>query len=165
MSHYANTTTVPVAKSRGEIDRLLRDWGCDGIRWTDQFTQGIVRLEFVWRHDDADYGARFSLKLPDDDVIRKESVHATTRRFLPAKYEKLCNERGRSEHRVLLLWLKAAFNAVAAGIVDAQTLFLPFLVDANGQTFAEVALPRLPEMLSSGAEALLGLPTHAGACS
>ncbi len=158
MTRYANTTTVAVAKSRADIDSLLRQWGCDGIRWTDQFLEGLVRLEFVWNHDGTNYGARFSLQLPDDDELRAESVHATTGRFLQAKFDKLSKARGRSEHRVLLLWLKAAFNAVEAGIVTAETLFLPFIVDANGQTFAEVALPRLPMMLEGGAEQLLGLP-------
>jgi hypothetical protein len=32
MPRYVQTTTVNVAKSRGEIDTLLRRWGCDGIR-------------------------------------------------------------------------------------------------------------------------------------
>ena len=160
MSTYASTTTVAVSKSRGSIDDLLRAWGCDGIRWTDQFTQGVVRVEFTWEHEGTDYGARFSIQLPNDDAIRAEAVHATTGRFLESKYDALCKARGRVEHRVLLLWLKAAFNAVEAGIVDAETLFLPFLVDANGRTVAEVALPRLSEMLSSGAETLLGIPAQ-----
>lgn len=162
MTQYANTTTVSVTKSRGQIDALLRDWGCDGIRWTDQFATGLVRLEFIWSPGDMSYGARFSLQLPDDVEIRARARHGRTREFLPVKYEALKRTRGQSEHRILLLWLKAAFNAVEAGIVTAETLFLPFLVDANGQTIAEVALPRLSLMLSGGAEQLLGLPAPEG---
>jgi hypothetical protein len=40
--------------------------------------------------------------------------------------------------------------------VSAAALFLPFLEGADGQTFGEVALPRLSKMLTQGAHALLG---------
>lgn len=158
MGRYASTTSVGVAKSRGEIDALLRQWGCDGIRWTDQHKIGLVQVEFTWEHDDTPYLARFSIQLPDDAELRKRSQHASQHYFLESKYQKLCADNGKVEHRILLLFLKAAFNAVEEGIIDAQTLFLPYLVGADGRTVAEVALPRLSKMLEGGAASLLQLP-------
>ena len=162
MTRYAQQTTVSVAKSRGEIDALLRQWGCDGIRWTDHYSRGIVALEFLWHRDNVDYLARFSIQLPDDKALRAEARHATSSRFLPAKFAKLQAGRGRQEHRLLLLWLKAALNAVEAGIIEAETIFLPFLVGRDGQTVAEAALPRLQTLLVDGSRALLGIPETAG---
>ena len=51
MRRYAQDTSVSVGKSRGEIDELLRDWGCEAIRWSDDYRAGRVRLEFLWVRD------------------------------------------------------------------------------------------------------------------
>lgn len=160
MTHqYANSTTVPVAKSRAEIDSLLRRWGCDGIRWTDQFREGIVSLEFIWEHESVTYAARMRIALEDEEAIRGQCWHSTRyQEFLDSKFEKMMASRGKSEHRILLLWLKASFNAVDSGIVKAEALFLPFLMGNDGRTLAEVALPRLPDLLKGGAMKLLGDP-------
>jgi len=66
---------VHVGKSRSEIDRLLRDWGCDGIRWTDSFSQGLAALEFIWVREDIHYLARFTLHLPTDDELRASALN------------------------------------------------------------------------------------------
>ncbi len=158
---YAKETTVSVSKSRGEIDSLLRKWNCDGIRWTDLFSKGLVRVEFIWSREDVEYTARVSIKLPSDTDIKKLSRHGGAGKFLASKFQRLCAARGRAEHRALLLWLKASFVAVESGIVDAETLFLPFLVARDGQTIAEIAIPRLPDLLTGGGETLLGLPSQA----
>lgn len=62
---------------------------------------------------------------------------------------------GRHEHRVLLLWLKAALNAVEAGLVDPASIFLSFLVGRDGRTVADVALPKLPSLIGGPAGLLL----------
>lgn len=155
MRRYAETTSVPVNKSRGEIDGLLRKWGCDGIRWTDQFRDGVVQLEFLWAHAGDQYLARFAIKLPTDEELSANSGDGRSGKFSQAKFQKLQDARGRQEHRVLLLWLKAALNAVEAGIVSAEELFLPFLVGTDGRRVSDVALPRLPQLLGNGAQALL----------
>jgi hypothetical protein len=155
---YAEKTAVPIGRSRGEIDHLLRQWGCLGIQWTDAFDQGRVALRFVWERGDTKYMARFTLNLPTDEDLKKEAVdqRSASRQISEGKLRKLQDGRGRSEHRVLLLWLKAAFNAVEVGIVSAEEIFLPFLEDANGKTFAEIAIPRLPDLLQGSATKLLG---------
>jgi hypothetical protein len=157
MRRFAEDTSVPVAKSRGEIDRLLREWGARGLQWTDDWEHGRIALKFLWRAQDGkDYMARFAVALPTDEALREEARHGGRGKFLAAKFQRLADGRGRQEHRLLALWLKAALNAVAAGIVGAETLFLPFLEDRHGQTVAEIALPRLGRLLEGGASRLLG---------
>ncbi len=160
MARYAETTKVPVAKSRGEIDKLLRAWGCDGIRWTDHFQRGIVSVEFLWTLDAIEYLARVAIRLPSDDDLAELSGHATTGEFLESKFARLSASRGRQEHRVLLLWLKACLNAVEFGIISAEEIFLPWLVGIDGKTIAETALPRLPQLLTNGTQALIGIPAE-----
>ncbi len=131
----------------------------------DDFQDGRVCLHFVWRREDQDYLARFSLGLPtedqlreqavDGDQLREQAVDGRSRRFSESKLRKLEDARGRAEHRQLALLLKAAFNAVEAGIIQPEQLFLSFLVGKDGRTVGEVALPRLPKLLSGGASLLL----------
>ena len=156
MRRFAEDTSVPVARSRAQIDDLLRAWGCSGIAWIDDFDSGLVKLQFKWKREQQLYLAQFDLRLPDDGQLRKRARHDRTGAFLETKFRNLCDARGRQEHRVLLLWLKAALNAVEAGIIDPALIFLPFLVGRNGATFGAVALPRLPQLLIGNADRLLG---------
>lgn len=90
---YATTTTVQSGKSRGEVDALLRRWGCHQIMWADDFRAGRVLLRFVWEHEGTEYIARFPLKIPTDDELRKRARHATSGAFLQSKYDDLSKRR------------------------------------------------------------------------
>ena len=131
MPRYASKTKVPVTRSRGEIDALLRDWGADSIRWTDHYNDEHFVLEFLWHHEGASYLARIDTKAEGGAQV---------------------------EHRILLLWLKGCFNAICEGLIRAEEVFLPFLVGQDGLTVAQVALPRLRTMLTAGAREMLQLP-------
>lgn len=157
MRRYAENTAVPISRSRGEIDQLLRSWGAQGIQWTDDYEHDRVMLRFVWPRGDQRFMARFAVHLPGREKLQEEAkgAYGTIRE---AYLEKLMQGRGRREHRVLALWLKACLNAVNDGLVDAETLFLPFLEDKNGKTIAEIALPRLGVLLEGSATRLLQAP-------
>lgn len=153
---YADGTAVPVARSRGEIDKLLREWGADGIQWSDDFKRDLVQLRFLWTSGERQYLARFAVQLPTAEELEPQARDGRNGRVSKPRLDKLMADRGKQEHRLLLLWLKAALNAVAAGIVSAETIFLPFFEDADGSTVAEVALPKLAGLLTGGAARLLG---------
>ncbi len=156
MRRYAEDTAVPISRSRGEIDKLLRAWQAQGIQWTDDYEHDRVQLRFLWPRGDKRFMARFSIHLPTSKDLEPEARWGGKGRLIPEKLERLMEGRGRREHRVLALWLKAALNAVDSGLVDAETLFLPFLEDRNGKTIAELALPRLGMLLEGSAARLLG---------
>ncbi len=151
---YASTTKVPIAQSRGEIDKLLRKWGCDAIQWTDEFSEDRSTLRFSWAHDETKYLARFTIHI--EPVDEDEVINFKTGGIAEGKLAKAQAARGKVEHRIMLLWLKAALNAVEAGIIDAETLFLPFLEDKTGQTVAEVLVPKLAQIPSRKIAGLLG---------
>jgi len=153
MRRFAEDTSVPISRSRGEIDQLLRAWGAQGIQWTDDFEHDRVMLRFVWPRGEQRFMARFAISLQGREELEKEAagVYGIREAYL----EKLMQGRGKREHRVLLLWLKAALNAVDSGLIDAETIFLPFLEDRNGKTIAEIALPRLGVLLEGSASRLL----------
>lgn len=152
MRRFAEDTSVPVARSRAAIDALLRDWGCTGLGWSDDFDAQRAALRFRWTHEGVEYLARFVVQLPDDAALKK-----TMRASYPTRkqLDDYREQRARQAYRVLLLWIKAALNAVDAGLVSAASVFLPWLEGADGRTVAEVALPRLTQLLQGSATRLL----------
>ena len=159
MRRYAQETSVPVSKSRGEIDSLLRTWGCDGIQWTDDFAHDRVQLRFIFARlvngDAMRFMARFTVALEPLEKVKARCIDGRSGRPSESKLADAIERRGRSEHRLLLLWLKAAFNAVDAGLVSPEALFLPFLEGRDGATVAERAIPQLSTLLKGSADRLL----------
>lgn len=159
MRRFAEDTSVSVGRSRGEIDDLLRKWGCAAISWSDNFEQGWAQLSFAWKRDADLYLAKFRIKIADEKALREKAqkLARQPRRQRTAEqfYEQIREGIGKQEHRVLCLWIKAALNAVDAGIVPAEAIFLPWLVGRDGRTVGEVALPRLPSLLQGAADSLL----------
>ena len=142
-NRYAVNTKVPVGQTRSDIDKLLRVWGVSQISWADDIAGGRAMVRFLWKVDQTSYIARFDLEVDVDDP-----------------------QLQRCAFRALLLWLKACFVSIEAGIVTAEQLFLPFLEGADGRTFGEVALAQLPTMLEKGGAAnLLPSTTQREPCS
>lgn len=127
---YENTR-VSVGSTRESIAKLLTDWGVVDIMWGDQPQTGAAEMRFRWQHEGAFYTARFNVPPTGDDAKERRRLH-----------------------RALLHYLKGVFVAVEDGILDARTVFLPFLEAPSGQTFGEVVIPRLG---TDGARALAAL--------
>ena len=165
VSHtFAKDTSVPVARTRGEIDTLLRAWGCDGIAWADDYRARAVTLRFLWtRSEGEQYSARLTLRFPSPAEVKARhaaEVQNRSRYVAPladTEADRRADQAARAGHRVLLLWIKAALNAVAAGLLTAEEVFLPHMEGSDGRTVAEVALPRLRDLLT-GAPASRLLP-------
>ncbi len=136
---FAEETTVPISKTREEIARLLQEWGAGGIGWADDFDMGRVVLHFRWMHTATGqvFVARFHMQLRTDEQLKK--LATVNYRFGQERFDKLRANRGKAEHRRLLLWLKGAFNAVEAGLVLPEQIFLPWLVTSTGATVYEAA--------------------------
>ena len=69
---YASTTIVPIAQSRGDIDKLLRHWGADSIQWTDQFSSDRVTLSVSAKHLSAAAAAAQQLQAAHIEEVRTE---------------------------------------------------------------------------------------------
>lgn len=154
---YAAETTIPIGKSKVDIDKLLREWGCDRIMWEEDLRTGAITLRFVWTSSGNRYAAKLMVRIAGEDVIRRRDsvLDKRTGRVNENKLRHELERAGRSEMRILLLWLKAAFNAVEAGLMKAEELFLPFFVTKDDVTVAETIIPNLPALMSGGALKLL----------
>ncbi len=128
LRRFAENTTVPVDRSRLEIESLLRRHGAAGIAtsWDkDRYT-----LLFDLRK----HRVRFDVPAPDAKTYRDtKRWHAEERR----------------RWRALLLIVKAKLELVASGDTDFEAEFLAHLV-IGGQTIAERLLPQLAAAIENG---------------
>lgn len=139
-------TSVSIARSREEIDVLLRKWGVSGILWEDDFDHGVATLRFRWDHEGTQYVARYQITLDSEEDLRELAVDGRSGNPSEKKFERLKADRGKREHRVLSAFLKNVFEAVDQGIIDAQAIFLPWLEDSEGYTVYERIGPVMKNM-------------------
>jgi hypothetical protein len=151
---FAVDTKVPVHKSRDEIQTLLRAWGCTGIQWTDDYEANRVSLRFRWPFEETVLMARVSVPIPSKADLLKG--YPRLGRIPKDRWaDEQLDQRVRTLHRILLLKLRADFNAVREGLFTSVEAMLPYLEGADGRTVGETARERVKGLLSGSARALL----------
>lgn len=149
-AHYASTTSVPVEKTRMEIEILLKKYGATQFAFMSDERRSIIGFRIMER------GVRFELPLPNPKD--KKFTHLPPpqtwkeRAAGPAlaAWEQAC----RSRWRALLLCIKAKLEACAVGITTFEQEFLAHIVLQDGRTVGEAAIPQLtnggPLLLEGG---------------
>ncbi len=146
MRRYAQGTRVGVSRSREQIDRILRDWGAQGVQWTDEFVpERRVLLRFIWMYEGTKLTARFVMNC-DRKRLEAKAIHARSGKLLPARLEKDLASWNSEAHRLLLLFMKSAMFAIDAGLIKAEQLFMPFFEDRDGNVVGELLIERLKEL-------------------
>lgn len=139
---YAKTTTVPVEKSKAEIERILTRYGAD------QFMNGWDReravLGFIMRGRQV----RFVLPLPMRD--ERQFTHyrhssgmtkVRTESAATEQWEQACRQRWRA----LVLIVKAKLEAVEAGITSFEDEFLANIVLPDGGRVGDWLQPQIEQ--------------------
>jgi hypothetical protein len=120
---YAARTDVPVAKTRTEIEALLRKVKASRIIHVDEPSEAIVMFNLEGRL------IRFTIPVP----------------------ENANDQRRRSIWRAILLVIKAKIEAVAQGITTVEQEWLAHVVLPDGQTVAQWIEPQLQIAYEAGA--------------
>lgn len=140
MSQYAQSTQVPLERSREQIMTTLERYGCDAIQttqapdgWAVEFIVHDRRVRFVLRHPsyDDDQFARTpsGRKMRDADGRRKAWQQAVKQRY-----------------RALFLAIKAKLEIVESDISCFEHEFLANIVDpVTNQTMGQQMLPLIAE--------------------
>jgi hypothetical protein len=133
-------TTVGIDQSKNQISKLLRDYGAEGVAWTDNFQTGQVNLRFVVQREDGRATA-FSIT----PAAFKEK-HTS---WDPTKGRNLTVEAPNWPRAMRLLhaWLKSKLESIAFGLTEVEEEFLAQMVvrDASGQetTAGELIIPAI----------------------
>lgn len=121
---YASNTTVPVEKTRAEIERVLTRSGATQFAsgWDEKGAHVGFRMH--------DRFVRFYLPLPARDE-RRFTVERYGRKRTPEAALRLWEQACRARWRALLLSVKAKLESVASGIESFEQAFLATRVDAG----------------------------------
>lgn len=130
MSPYAARTSVPVDRTRSEIERLLERHGATGFAYGT--TAGSAMLAFEMRSR----RLRFLVPMPAPNKTRTDlaKVQAEIRR----------------RYRALLLVLKAKLEAVESQIVAFDSEFLAHIMIDGSTTVGDRVVPGIAQALESG---------------
>lgn len=138
---YASDTRVPVAQTKGDIERILERYGADSFGYAYDAHHAMVQFRAQ------DRMVRFTLAMPDEQEYRVtpqgRSRDATaTRRAWEQAY--------RSRWRALFLVIKAKLEAVESGIAEFEDEFLAQILLPDDKTVAEFIRPQLDEAYRTG---------------
>lgn len=129
MPKFAEHTTVPVEKSKVEIEKLLVRYGAE--EFVSGWTGTTAQILFVMKGK----RIKFVLHLPMESEYKNV-----------ARYE----QANRQRWRALLLCIKAKFESVASAITTFEEEFLPhFVIPGDGRTLGEIMIPQLQKSYHS----------------
>ncbi len=128
---FAEGTTVDVAKTRGEIESLVRKYGA--TQFSSGWTSGEAGIVFVIRGR----SVKFVVPMPatTDQKVRVKA--AAMRGWLGTNLPKVIEAEERRRWRCLLLAIKAKLEVVETGISTFEEEFLAHIVTETGQTVYE----------------------------
>lgn len=128
---YARGTTVDVAKTRMEIEKLVAHAGATSFIAGSSSTQKLSQVGFELR------GRRVMFRVNQPDGQKYD----TGERYAA---------EDRRRWRCLLLSIKAKLECVATGIETFDEAFLAHIVMPDGSTVGQSALPRIAEAYKTG---------------
>jgi|HubBroStandDraft_2_1064218.scaffolds.fasta_scaffold13310_2 hypothetical protein len=159
MPRFAAETTVPVERSKAEIEASLIRWGADEFQtgWkeskggSDGAAMIAFRLEGLF--------IRFVLPIPRRDEKRfthKKDRYGYEKKLNDNQAFKEWDQEVRSRWRNLLLAIKGKLGAVECGISTIEKEFLAFIVLPNQLTVGEWMVESLAQIKAGEMPKLLG---------
>lgn len=139
MTRYAQNTSVPVERSRNEIENTLARYGASQFMYGWNAEGALIA--FVVGDDAEKRQVRFQLPLPSRDE-RRFTHHSRGQRTATEaerQWEQACRQRWRA----LLLVVKAKLEAVESGIATFEDEFLAYIMLPDGGTVGELLGPQI----------------------
>lgn len=148
---FATTTSVPVERTRAEIEKVVRAHGASAF--ASGWSGAKATIEFIAKGR----RVRFVLQLPM--LTDTKFTHISTwRKRSTAQATKLWDQAMRTQWRCLLLVIKGKLEATESGIETFEDAFMAHIVLPDGKTVSESLTPMIdkaykeagPLMLSDG---------------
>lgn len=142
---FAEKTSVPVERSKAEIESMLMRYGAA------QFVSGWSDNEARLRFRAKDRNVQFVLPLPRRDETRfTQHPRYSDRRRSDEDARKAWEQEVRRLWRALALVIKAKLEAVESGIVAFEDEFLAHIIMPDGKTVTEHARPLIASAYKTG---------------
>lgn len=148
---YAADTTVDVARTRAELERLVLSEGASRFTTSSDEDRGVAMVAFRLHN----HSLLFELKLPkrDAQAFHTYKLGSVTKRREPAAAFKLWEQACRAQWRALFLAVKAKLVSVAAGVETFEDAFLSAIVvndSGKARRFGELAVKAIQESYVRG---------------
>jgi hypothetical protein len=154
---YAADTSVPVSRSRAELEDTITKYGATGFMsgWDRAGRSAFVYFVMCGRH----VYFRLPMPYPDDKQFWQTPSRGTKRSTEQARkaYDQECRRRWRA----LVLVIKAKLEAVETGIVEFEDEFMAHIRLPDGSTVGERMKPQIASAYEDG-DMPLGLPDYSG---
>ena len=145
---YAEGTSVSIARSRDEIERLLARHKATGFLYGEQGSRAMIAFELEGRR------YRMELKYPRlSDFSWGERANQHGRQEYersPAQMETALYAEKQRLWRGLVLLVKGKLEAVASGIATIEDELMSYTVMSNNETVGEWLSPQIAEMYKTG---------------
>jgi hypothetical protein len=130
---YAKETSVPVERTRIEIERTLARYKATSFAYGHEGDRAMIGFAVATK-DNASLRVRMTLPLPLRSKYPSDAKHA---------------QALRSRWRALAMIVKAKLEAVESGISTVEREFMADVMLPNGRTLGETVLPQVPELYQS----------------
>lgn len=145
MARFAENTSVPVEKSKAEIEATLARYGATEFMSGWDQTRAMLQFRAKGRI------VRFQLPLPDRDAEEFRMTPAKKRWRSDDEAHKAWEQACRQRWRALALCIKAKLEAVEAGITEFEAEFLAHIVLPDGSTVGGFMAPQIAAAYETGA--------------
>lgn len=152
---YASETTVPVPRTKADIEKLLNDHGAHQVMTYSDKNKAMIQFGMN------DRVVRFGLEIPAESEYARTGKRQIRKQDARRRaYEQGCRSRWRS----LLLGIKAKLDAIEIGIMTFEEEFLPYIVLPDNRTVGEFMIPQIEQAYLTGnaPSVLPGLPAPKG---
>lgn len=143
---FAEATTVPVEKSRAEIESILNRYGASQFGYTTDTVRGLATIQFCAK----ERHVRFLLHLPLFSEDQFVYTPAKRVRRSPQEQQKAWEQACRQRWRALALCIKAKLEAVECGITEFESEFMAHIVLPGGQTVEQLMRPQIANAYLTG---------------
>lgn len=114
-------TEVPPERTKGEIERLLREFGADGVSWSEIWSQNKAQLQFIL---EVESDRRILVRLEPPPFLGKHKSYDPQ----TGKTNEILAPNWAQSYRLLKAYLKAKLESIAFGLRDVEEEFLADLV-------------------------------------
>ena len=138
------TTSVPIARSKEAIRRLLIAQGVRGVQFSEDFEERRAHVRFAKLVDGNLRTVSIAMQIPDPPKPKRHSYRRAA--VSTAKADQM----ERATYRALHYWLKSQFEAVQFGLLSFEDVFLShfeWMIDGKTTTVGALIRPRLGDGL------------------
>lgn len=148
---FAVKTSVPVAKTRLEVEKLLVTHKAYQHATMMDEIAGVAHVAFTMGTGPQLRQVKITLPLPKRESFARQ--HRRGRGMVlvsDAQRDKDYEQACRSKWRMLLLVLKANLEAIEAGVTTFEKAFFAFIRLPSGETVHEAIAPKLAQAYETG---------------